>query len=303
MKNNMSNPIRKDGYPLAHDLYSPDYEHENCGVGFIAHLKGVRSHQIVKDADRINRHMEHRGACGCEENTGDGAGILTAIPHELLRKVIPAELGKELPEAGQFGAGIVFLPQDAKRREHCKQVVNAAIAEQGQELIGWRLLPVDADAADIGPTARACMPHMEMLVVAAAPGLDQKSFERQLFIIRKIVSHRLRVAEDHEEALLFYVCSLSTEVIIYKGMMTPHQVTPFYKDLQDPDYKTHLAMVHSRFSTNTMPSWDRAQPCRYMAHNGEINTLRGNKNWIQARQGMPAILPRRLPSVRAQLFR
>ncbi|MBL4885385.1 MAG: glutamate synthase large subunit [Planctomycetaceae bacterium] len=286
MKNNMSNPIRKDGYPLAHDLYSPDYEHENCGVGFIAHLKGVRSHQIVKDADRINRHMEHRGACGCEENTGDGAGILTAIPHELLRKVIPAELGKELPEAGQFGAGIVFLPQDAKRREHCKQVVNAAIAEQGQELIGWRLLPVDADAADIGPTARACMPHMEMLVVAAAPGLDQKSFERQLFIIRKIVSHRLRVAEDHEEALLFYVCSLSTEVIIYKGMMTPHQVTPFYKDLQDPDYKTHLAMVHSRFSTNTMPSWDRAQPCRYMAHNGEINTLRGNKNWIQARQGM-----------------
>ncbi len=281
----MSNPMRKDGYPLAHDLYSPEYEHENCGVGFIAHLKGERSHQIVDDADQINRQMEHRGACGCEENTGDGAGILTAIPDELLRKVIPQELGKELPKAGLYGAGIVFLPQDAARREHCKQVVNDLIAEQGQELIGWRQLPVDADAADIGPTARECMPYMEMLIVAAADGLDQKAFERQLFVIRKVASHRLRVAEEHPEALLFYVCSLSTEVIIYKGMMTPHQVMPFFKDLQNPEYKSHLAMVHSRFSTNTMPSWDRAQPCRFMAHNGEINTLRGNKNWILARQG------------------
>ncbi|WP_237228510.1 glutamate synthase large subunit [Rubinisphaera sp. JC750] len=279
-------PFRKDGYPVAHDLYSPDFEHENCGVGFVAHLKGQRSHQIVDDADRILRHMTHRGACGCEENTGDGAGILTGLPDGFLRKVAKADLGVDLPEQGKYAAGVIFLPQDEQRREYCKETVNEIIAAQGQKLLGWRKMPVDADAADIGFTARQSMPVMEMLFVGASDNLDQAAFERQLFLIRKMASHKLRVAEDHPEALLFYSCSLSTEIIIYKGMMTPHQVMPYYKDLQDADYETHLAMVHSRFSTNTLPSWDRAQPCRYMAHNGEINTLRGNKNWVFARQGM-----------------
>ncbi len=286
MDTTTSSPFRQDGYPVAHDLYLPEFEHENCGVGFVASIKGERSHQIVDDADRILRHMTHRGACGCEENTGDGAGILTGLPETFLRKVALSDLGVELPAQGKFAAGVVFLPRDEQRRSYCKQMVNELIVQQGQQLIGWRLLPVDPDAADIGPTARTCMPHKEMLFIGAADGLDQAAFERQLFLIRKNSSNTLRKAEEHPEALLFYICSLTTEVLIYKGMMTPHQVLPYYKDLQDPDYATHLAMVHSRFSTNTLPSWDRAQPCRYMAHNGEINTLRGNKNWVFARQGL-----------------
>ncbi len=286
MSTTNSTPFRKDGYPVPHALYLPEYEHENCGVGFVASIKGERSRQIVDDADRILRHMTHRGACGCEENTGDGAGILTALPDGFLRKVARADLGLELPAAGSYAAGVFFLPQEAQRREYCKDLVNEIVEGQGQIVLGWRALPVDPDTADIGPTARQCMPVMEMLFVGAAEGLGQAAFERQLFVIRKQASHRLRVAEEHPEALLFYCCSLSSEILIYKGMMTPHQVVPFFNDLQDPDYATHLAMVHSRFSTNTMPSWDRAQPCRYMAHNGEINTLRGNTNWVFARQGM-----------------
>ncbi len=274
------------GYPRANGLYSPDYEHDNCGVGFVAHIKGERSHQIVDDADRILRHMDHRGACGCEENTGDGAGMLTALPDEFLRAVCQEELGLTLPAAGQFGAGIVFLPQDPAFREQCKAVLTQTIAEQGQQLIAWRPLPVDPVTSNIGPSALRCMPAMEMLLVGAADGLDQDAFERQLFVIRKVASHKLRDESHHDQALMFYVCSLSTKLIIYKGMLTSHQVLPYFKDLQDSRFTTHLAMVHSRFSTNTFPSWDRAQPCRYMAHNGEINTVRGNKNWLSARQGV-----------------
>lgn len=210
-------PFRKDGYPVAHDLYSPDFEHENCGVGFVAHLKGQRSHQIVDDADRILRHMTHRGACGCEENTGDGAGILTGLPDGFLRKVAKADLGVDLPEQGKYAAGVIFLPQDEQRREFCKETVNEIIAAQGQKLLGWRKMPVDADAADIGFTARQSMPVMEMLFVGASDNLDQAAFERQLFLIRKMASHKLRVAEDHPEALLFYSCSLSTESSSTKG--------------------------------------------------------------------------------------
>jgi len=271
--------------PAAHGLYDPRNEHDNCGVGFVAHIKGQRSRQIIDDADRILRHMVHRGACGCEANTGDGAGILTALPYEFLRKVVQADLGLALPEAGQYGVGNVFLPVDPDQRRLCKELVNRVIGEQGQTLLGWRSLPTDADGADIGPSARAAEPVIEQLYVAAAEGLDQEALERQLFVIRKRISHMIPTL-DMDQNLLFYVCSLSTKVLIYKGMLTPHQVVPYYPDLQDPDYTSHLAMVHSRFSTNTFPSWDRAQPNRFMSHNGEINTLRGNMNWMFARQGM-----------------
>ncbi len=272
------------GYPRAEGLYDPDYEHENCGVGFVAHIKGVKSRDIIDDANRMLVHMEHRGACGCEENTGDGAGILTAIPHEFFAKVVPYDLNCQLPAEGDYAAGVVFLPQDLQHREHCRQVVNDLIAQQGQKLLGWRVMPIDPDAADVGPSARACMPHMEMLFVAAAQGTNHETFERKMFFVRKKASHLLRTM-SHPEAQLFYICSLSSRIIVFKGMLRTDQVMPLYKDLQDPDYKSHLAMIHSRFSTNTFPSWDRAQPCRYMAHNGEINTLRGNKNWMMARQG------------------
>ncbi|MFM7169082.1 MAG: glutamate synthase large subunit [Planctomycetaceae bacterium] len=273
------------GAPEAHGLYDPQFEHENCGVGFVAHIKGQRSHQIIEDAATILRNMDHRGACGCESNTGDGAGMLTALPHGFLHRVAREQLAVTLPQPGRYAAGIVFLPQDPQQREVCRQTVQQFISEQGQVCLGWRPLPVDFDAADIGQSARACAPAMEMLFIAAAEGLEQEAFERQLFIIRKLSSHRLRNSEM-SQALLFYICSLSTKLIIYKGMLTSHQVMPFFPDLQAVDFESHLAMVHSRFATNTFPSWDRAQPLRFMAHNGEINTVKGNSNWMFARQGL-----------------
>ncbi len=281
------NELRTNGgLPQAHGLYDPENEHDSCGVGFVAHIKGERSHQIIQDADRILRHMVHRGACGCEENTGDGAGMLTALPYDFLEKVAKQDLDVILPDRGLYGAGNVFLPQDADQRAECRKIVEEIIAEQGQTFIGWRDLPQEPDVADIGPSARACEPVMEQLFVGAAEGLDSDAFERQLFIIRKWLSRKIREESNFSERLLFYICSLSTKVIIYKGMLTPHQVTSYYPDLQDSDYTSHLAKVHSRFSTNTFPSWDRAQPNRFMSHNGEINTLRGNQNWMTARQGV-----------------
>ncbi|QDU80391.1 Ferredoxin-dependent glutamate synthase 1 [Polystyrenella longa] len=270
--------------PVAQGMYDPQYEHENCGIGFVAHIKGEQSHQIVEDAISVLTTMEHRGACGCEENTGDGAGILTAVPHGFCVRVAKEELGVELPAKGLYGVGNVFLPQDDAERAECKKVVEQLIANQGQKFLGWRELPTDKIAADIGPSALNCQPVMEQLYIAAADGLDSEALERQLFAIRKLASHQLREG-SMKQALQFYICSLSTKVIIYKGMLTTWQVRPFFLDLQAEDYHSHLAMVHSRFSTNTFPSWDRAQPCRFMSHNGEINTLRGNKNWMDARQG------------------
>jgi len=272
--------------PEKRGLYDPANEKENCGVGFVAHIKGQRSHQILVDADRMLRHMTHRGACGCEENTGDGAGMLTALPYDFLEKAAGTDLAITLPPRGKYGAGLVFLPTDPAEREHCRQTVNRIISEQGQVLLGWRQVPTDTEGADIGPTARLCMPHFEQLFVGAGENTDQEELERQLYIIRKLSSRLLRTESKLEQRHMFYVCSLSTKVLIYKGMLMSEQVTKFFLDLQDPDYTSHLAMVHSRFSTNTFPSWDRAQPCRFMAHNGEINTVRGNNNWMFARQGV-----------------
>ncbi|MEW4454855.1 glutamate synthase large subunit [Bremerella sp. JC817] len=272
--------------PGKEGLYDPAMERENCGVGFVAHIKGKRTHQLVLDAEAMNVNMDHRGGCGCEANTGDGAGMLTALPLEFLARVAKQDLGKELPEPGQFAAGIVFLPRDAKARQHCKDTVEALVAEHGQVLVGWRKVPINPEGADIGPTALACMPEIEMLIVSAGEGLEGDAFERQLYLIRKRASHALRGDKELVQRTLFYICSLSTKVIIYKGMLTPAQLVPFYRDLQCEDYTTHLAMVHSRFSTNTFPSWDRAQPNRFMSHNGEINTVRGNANWMKAREGV-----------------
>ncbi|MCA9119617.1 MAG: glutamate synthase large subunit [Planctomycetaceae bacterium] len=278
--------LNQFGYPEKQGLYDPANEHDSCGVGFVAHIKGQRSHQIVQDAYIVLKNMEHRGACGCESNTGDGAGIMTALPYEFFAKVAKDDLKSELPEPGKFGAGIVFLPQDATERLHCKRVVEQIITELGQRLVGWRKVPTESDAADVGPTARASEPHMEQLIIAAADGLEGDAFERQLYLIRKRATRALREDQSLVQRKIFYVCSLSTKVIIYKGMLRTLQLMQYFPDLRDTDYTTHLAMVHSRFSTNTFPSWDRAQPLRFMSHNGEINTLRGNKNWMRAREGM-----------------
>ncbi|MCE9545843.1 MAG: glutamate synthase large subunit [Planctomycetia bacterium] len=267
-------------------LYDPAHEHDSCGVGFVAHLKGQRSHQILLDASNIAVHMSHRGACGCEANTGDGAGILTALPHEFLAKVARRDLNVELPPPGRFAAGLVFLPRIEAERKKCKQLVEQLIAAEGQKTVGWRSVPTDADKADIGPSARATEPVIEQLFVAAGEGFSGDAFERKLYLIRKQASHRLRTDATLKERKMFYICTLSTKVIVYKGQLMPAQVMPYYPDLSDPDYMSHLAMIHSRFSTNTFPSWDRAQPNRFMSHNGEINTVRGNINWMKAREGV-----------------
>ncbi len=272
--------------PSAEGLYDPANEHDSCGVGFVAHVKGQPSHQIVRDAEHLLCRMDHRGARGAESNTGDGAGILTALPHAFLARVAREELDAELPVPGRFGAGVVFLPRDEAERERCKAVVADICEKEGQALVGWRAVPTEPDAADLGPTARAAAPTVEQLIIAAGGDLEGDAFERKLYLIRKHASHALRGDASLTEAKTFYICSLSTKVLIYKGMLTPAQLTSFFPDLKAPDYETHLAMVHSRFSTNTFPSWDRAQPNRFMSHNGEINTLRGNENWMRAREGM-----------------
>ncbi|HEV7999266.1 MAG TPA: glutamate synthase subunit alpha, partial [Planctomycetaceae bacterium] len=220
------------GLPPKLGLYDPQYEHDSCGVGFVANIKGVRCRQIIDDADRILRHLIHRGATGCEVNTGDGAGMLTGLPHELFQKFADSDLGVELPEPGYYGVGNVFLPRNARERRECKVTVERLIAEQGQQLLGWRPLPTRADGADIGPSARAAEPVIEQLYIGAAPGLDQPAFERQLFVIRKQASRILRTS-DLEQALMFFICSLSSKVIVYKGMLTARQLVPYYPDLQD----------------------------------------------------------------------
>ncbi len=273
-------------------LYDPTYEHDSCGVGFIAQIQGKASHRLVEQAAHMLSQMDHRGACGCEPNTGDGAGMLTALPQALLRRVARDELGVDLGPPGSFSAGIFFLPRDEAERAVCRRTVDQVVAERGQRLLGWRKVPIEPDKADIGATARDSMPAIEQLFVGAGDAadgsgaLDEDDFERELYLIRKQSTTRLRGRDDLAEAQMFYVCSLSTRVLVYKGMLTPSQIVPFYPDLGALDYESHLAMVHSRFATNTFPSWDRAQPNRLMSHNGEINTLRGNVNWMQAREGV-----------------
>jgi glutamate synthase (NADPH/NADH) large chain len=278
----------KFGFPEKTGLYDPANEKDSCGVGFVANIKGVPSHQIMLDAYHLNSRMDHRGGCGFEANTGDGAGILMALPHSFFRKVAREELGADLPEAGSYAVGNIFLPQIKEERELCFDAINRIVAEEGQTLIGWRDVPIDPVGADVGPAALMAQPFIAQLFIGAADGLEQDEFERVLYIIRKRFSHRLRNDKTMKEAKQVYACSLSTKVIVYKGMLTPAQTFPFYKDLTNPDFETHLAMVHSRFSTNTFPSWDRAQPNRFMSHNGEINTLRGNVNSMVARQGKVA---------------
>ena len=278
-------PPLKFGYPEKTGLYDPANEKDSCGVGFVANIKGVPSRQIMLDAYHINSRMDHRGGCGFEANTGDGAGILIATPHSFFQKIAREELNSELPPAGQYAVGNIFLPAEKEERETCQRVINEIIAEENQLLVGWREVPVDPDGAGVGPAARMAQPQIEQLFIAAAEGLEQDQFERKLYVIRKRFTHRLRNDESLVERKQLFACSLSTKVIVYKGMLTPGQLFPFYYDLTNQAFETHLAMVHSRFSTNTFPSWDRAQPNRFMSHNGEINTLMGNVNAMVARQG------------------
>jgi len=277
----------KFGFPEKRGLYDPAMEKDSCGVGFVANIKGIPSHEIMLDAYHLNSRMDHRGGCGFESNTGDGAGILMALPFSFFRQIGLENFNTELTE-GNFAVGNIFLPQDETERKFCEETIARIIDEEGQQFIGWREVPLDADGADVGPAARKAQPYIAQLFIRADESSNPEVFERKIYVIRKRFSHLLRQDKSLLERKQVYACSLSTKVIVYKGMLTPGQLFPFYKDLTNPEFETHLAMVHSRFSTNTFPSWDRAQPNRFMSHNGEINTLRGNVNAMTARQGQVA---------------
>ncbi len=282
--------MNQTGMPSRQGLYDPRYEHDSCGVGFIVDMCGRKSHDILQKAIRILVNLEHRGACGCEKNTGDGAGILLQMPHRFLAEEC-SRLKITLPPPGNYGAGIVFLPSDTADRQRCEQVFERIVREEGQRFLGWRTVPTDHST--IGPTARGTEPVMRQIFIEAA-GLpagrfganeDGLAFERKLYIIRRRVENAIKTSEIAQRGM-FYVPSLSCKTLIYKGMLISTQLEEYFPDLRNPAVETALAMVHSRFSTNTFPSWSRAHPYRYLCHNGEINTLRGNINWMHARQSM-----------------
>ena len=268
--------------PVKQGLYDPQFEHDACGLGFIVNIKGQKSHQMVSDALKILVNLDHRGACGCEANTGDGAGILIQVPHEFL-SAQAEKLGFKLPAAGQYGVGQLFLPKDKAQREAVKAELAKIIATEGQTVLGWRDVPVDNSS--LGKTAVAAEPFMAQVFIGRNPKIkDDQAFERKLFVIRKVAERKIRYGKKIPGGEIFYISSLSARTLIYKGMLMSEQVEKYYADLRDPAVTTAMALVHSRFSTNTFPSWDRAHPNRCIAHNGEINTLRGNVNWIKAAQ-------------------
>lgn len=275
--------MRQIGIPQKQGLYDPKFEHDACGIGFVANIKGKKSNDILQKAITILINLDHRGGQGADPNTGDGAGILMQIPHHYFVKEC-AKANIQLPSAGQYGVGMLFLPQDAAKRADCQEVLQQVIEVEGQTLLGWREVPVDE--TQIGETAKLAQPFIyQVFIGAQGSALDQQAFERKLYVIRRRAEQEIRqtTLKDGEH---FYFASLSSRTIVYKGMLTPQQLNTFYLDLQDPTVETALALVHSRFSTNTFPSWERAHPYRYLIHNGEINTLRGNVNWMHARQAL-----------------
>jgi len=267
--------------PARQGLYDPQFEHESCGVGFVANMKGVKSHAIVEQGLQILVNLEHRGACGFEENTGDGAGILIQIPDKFLRAVTKEE-HIDLPPAGHYGVAMVFLPPDKQLRQKIEERFEQVVRAEGQKFLGWRTVPTDNST--LGETAKSEEPEVRMAFVGRSPSIkDDLAFERKLYVIRHRLFNEVRYA-GAPGGSFFYIPSFSSRTIVFKGMLTTAQVQEFYPDLSDPRMESALALVHSRFSTNTFPSWDRAHPYRYVAHNGEINTLRGNVNWMHARE-------------------
>ncbi len=265
--------------PRPSGLYDPEREHDACGVGFIANLRGERSHEIVAQGLDILLNLVHRGATGCDPLTGDGAGILIQLPHEFF-ELEAARLGFSLPAPGSYAVGCVFLPRERRQQRRCVEILEDKIFGMGQRLIGWRDVPIDLDAC--GPLARESAPVIRQVFVGStAP--NERAFENKLFVIRKWAERTVRESGLSERGA-FYIPSLSSRTLIYKGLLLAEQLAPFYRDLGEPRVMSALAMVHQRFSTNTFPTWELAQPFRVLAHNGEINTLRGNVAWMRARE-------------------
>jgi glutamate synthase (NADPH) large chain len=278
-----SMPINpKNGLPPAQGLYSPGHEHDACGIGFVASISGQKSHDIIKKGIQVLLNLAHRGACGCDPETGDGAGVTIQIPHKFFARECE-RLGFKLPEAGTYGVGMTFLPVEKHPRLQCEGILERIVREEGMTLLGWRDTPVYASA--IGRVARASQPYIQQIFVSCPSGMDEDAFERKLYVVRKRAENEVREA-GVEDTQMFYLPSLSCRTIVYKGLLLAPQITNFYRELSDPDVVSALCLVHQRFSTNTFPSWQRAHPYRYIAHNGEINTLRGNVNWMYARQSL-----------------
>jgi len=282
--------VKIPGLPPAQGLYDPAHEHDACGVGFVVHVKGQRSHAIVEQALKVLINLLHRGACRCEANTGDGAGILIQMPDRFFRRET-ARLGFALPPERHYGAGFIFIPRDPELRRRIESRFEEIVSEEGQRVLGWRDVPTDDSS--VGPSAVAVEPCFRQLFIGRGVGFDglpdsaeqEQRFERKLYVIRKRVEHAVD-GMGLSDRSSFYVPSLSSKTIIYKGMLTANQIAPMFPDLADPDVESALALVHQRFSTNTFPSWPLAHPYRFVAHNGEINTLRGNINWMKAREAL-----------------
>ncbi|WNG40023.1 glutamate synthase large subunit [Archangium violaceum] len=268
-----------DRVPGRYGLYEPDTEHDACGVGFVAHIRGEKSRGIVEDALELLNRLSHRAAAGKDPETGDGAGILVQLPHRFFER---ERLGFPLPPRRQYGVGMVFLPSDAEARIACESVLEQVAADEGQRVLGWRDVPVEPSF--LGRLAREGAPVIRQFFVARRRVVPS-AFERKLFRIRKLAERRINERGLDPEGQ-FHVASFSAETLIYKGLLLPRQLPRFYVDLQHPEFVSALGLVHSRFSTNTFPTWELAQPFRYIAHNGEINTLRGNRNWMNARRGL-----------------
>jgi glutamate synthase (NADPH/NADH) large chain len=272
------------GVPAAQGLYRPQHEHDACGVGFVANIEGQKSHDIVLKGVQILINLTHRGACGCDPQTGDGAGILIQIPHSFFEREC-ARIGFTLPAPGEYGVGMVFLPVDPQERILCEGILEKVAREHGLSVLGWRDTPINGDT--IGRLARNTQPYIEQIFIRHAPGMDQDALERKLYVVRKQAESAV-AQSDLKEKDFFYLPSLSSRTIVYKGLLLAPQISQFYKELSDREVMSAICLVHQRFSTNTFPSWQLAHPYRYICHNGEINTLRGNVNWMYARQSMLA---------------
>ncbi|WP_205512201.1 glutamate synthase large subunit [Longitalea arenae] len=259
-------------------LYHPSFERDACGIGFVANIKGHKSHQNISDALTILENMEHRGACGCENNTGDGAGIMIQTPHEFFFDEC-IKLGVHLPAFGRYGVGVIFFPREIRLREECRDIFNRAAEKLGLEILVYRKVPVNPDG--IGPSALSVEPEMEQVFIACPDHINNPDdFERKLFVLRNYASHTINNTVK-KDAIGFYIASLSYKTVVYKGQLTSNQVRPYFNDLTNKRMVSAFGLVHSRFATNTFPSWKLAQPFRFIAHNGEINTLQGNLNWLK----------------------
>ncbi|KRT68658.1 MAG: GltB, glutamate synthase domain-containing 2, glutamate synthase (ferredoxin) [candidate division NC10 bacterium CSP1-5] len=275
--------MKSTGLPPKQGLYDPRFEHDACGIGFVVNVRGVKSNAIVRQGLTALLNLTHRGARGSEPQTGDGAGILLQTPHAFLQQA-GAEVGVHLPPFGEYGIGMLFLPPDPAQRRNCEQHFEKIIAEEGQRLLGWRTVPTQN--ASLGRTALSCEPCVRQVFIGRDATLqDAPAFERKLYVIRKRAENAIRYS-GMKGGEYFYLASLSYKTVVYKGMLTAEQLEEYYPDLSDPAMEAALVLIHSRFSTNTFPSWERAHPYRYLIHNGEINTLRGNVNWMHARQAM-----------------